>query len=347
MMTSTASALVSGFPRRFKIEVSDDPEFGAARSVEDKMYADQPNPGVTPQTVQLEVNSARFVRFTATKLAERKDDYIFALGELMVLDPNGENVARGAKVTALDSIEAPARWQKKNLVDGYYFGVETNAETQESWKQLAARRESLLAKVASPEAQAKRLAIEDEILSIRKTLASLPKPQSVYAAATNFPAVGSFVPPERPRLVHFLRRGDVKNPGEEMKPGAIAALPVAGIEFGLSLATNESARRVQLAKWITSTNNMLTRRSIVNRVWAYHFGRGLVETPNDFGRMGALPVASRVAGLAGLLVSGKRRVVEEVASTHRDECDVSPGHRADVQNLLRSCSMPITVALGE
>ena len=51
----------------------------------------------------------------------------------------------------------------------------------------------------------------------------------------------------------------------------------------------ESARRAALAKWLTDTNNLLTRRSIVNRVWHYHFGRGLVETPNDFGHMGALP----------------------------------------------------------
>ena len=44
-----------------------------------------------------------------------------------------------------------------------------------------------------------------------------------------------------------------------------------------------------LAKWITDPKNLLTRRSIVNRVWHYHFGRGLVETPNDFGHMGAQP----------------------------------------------------------
>src|SRR5206468_10387249 len=51
----------------------------------------------------------------------------------------------------------------------------------------------------------------------------------------------------------------------------------------------EGLRRAALAKWITDTNNMLTRRSIVNRVWHYHFGRGIVETPNDFGHMGAAP----------------------------------------------------------
>jgi len=51
----------------------------------------------------------------------------------------------------------------------------------------------------------------------------------------------------------------------------------------------EGWRRAALARWITDPKNLLTRRSIVNRVWHYHFGRGLVETPNDFGHMGALP----------------------------------------------------------
>ena len=52
---------------------------------------------------------------------------------------------------------------------------------------------------------------------------------------------------------------------------------------------DESARRARLARWIIDPRNPLTWRSIVNRVWQQHFGRGLVSTPNDFGRMGALP----------------------------------------------------------
>ena len=51
----------------------------------------------------------------------------------------------------------------------------------------------------------------------------------------------------------------------------------------------EGQRRAALAQWLTDARNPLTWRSIVNRVWQYHFGRGLVETPNDFGHMGAAP----------------------------------------------------------
>jgi hypothetical protein len=66
-------------------------------------------------------------------------------------------------------------------------------------------------------------------------------------------------------------------------------LPALVSRFEVDPATPEGARRVALAKWIVDKNNPLTWRSIVNRVWQYHFGQGLVSTPNDFGRMGALP----------------------------------------------------------
>src|SRR5207302_11236962 len=52
---------------------------------------------------------------------------------------------------------------------------------------------------------------------------------------------------------------------------------------------DEGGRRAALARWVTDPRNGLAWRSVVNRVWHYHFGRGLVDTPNDFGRMGSPP----------------------------------------------------------
>jgi Protein of unknown function (DUF1553) len=57
----------------------------------------------------------------------------------------------------------------------------------------------------------------------------------------------------------------------------------------LPLNSPEGERRAALARWIGSPDNPLTWRSAVNRVWQYHFGRGLVETTNDFGKNGGLP----------------------------------------------------------
>jgi hypothetical protein len=59
--------------------------------------------------------------------------------------------------------------------------------------------------------------------------------------------------------------------------------------FTLQNPNDEGQRRAALARWISNPKNPLTWRSIVNRTWHHHFGRGIVSTPSDFGRMGALP----------------------------------------------------------
>jgi hypothetical protein len=59
--------------------------------------------------------------------------------------------------------------------------------------------------------------------------------------------------------------------------------------FQIADEKDEGARRAALAQWLTSSDNPLIWRSIVNRVWQHHFGRGLVDTPNDFGKMGGAP----------------------------------------------------------
>jgi hypothetical protein len=74
-----------------------------------------------------------------------------------------------------------------------------------------------------------------------------------------------------------------------VQPGVLSALTFQPARFALSPNAGEGERRAALARWITDPQNPLTWRSAVNRVWQYHFGRGLVDTPNDFGRMGGLP----------------------------------------------------------
>ena len=112
-----------GFPVRFKIEASNDATFAKDVIVlVDRTSADVPNPGTTLQQADVRDVSARYIRVTATRLAPRMNDFIFALAELSVFDADGKNVALGATVTSLDSIEAPVRWSRKNLVDGLFTG---------------------------------------------------------------------------------------------------------------------------------------------------------------------------------------------------------------------------------
>ena len=124
---------------------------------------------------------------------------------------------------------------------------------------------------------------------INGQISSLPPPQMVYAACGDFTPEMSFKPTPKPRPVFVLRRGDINQPGDAAVPGALDFVPGLSSRFALSDPNDEAARRAALAKWLSDPRNCLTWRSIVNRVWHYHFGKGIAATPNDFGHMGAPP----------------------------------------------------------
>lgn len=87
----------------------------------------------------------------------------------------------------------------------------------------------------------------------------------------------------------MLSRGNVLTPAHEVGPGALGLVTTLPARFDLPATHAEGERRIALARWLADPANPLTWRSIVNRVWHYHFGRGIVATPSDFGRMGAAP----------------------------------------------------------
>src|SRR5206468_6861495 len=89
--------------------------------------------------------------------------------------------------------------------------------------------------------------------------------------------------------VFLLRRGDIGKPVTKAVPGALSCIKGLKARFELTGPDDEGARRAALARWLSDPGNVLTWRSIVNRVWHHHFGRGLVATPGDLGKMGAAP----------------------------------------------------------
>ncbi len=285
-----------GFPVRFKVEASDDPEFQTGvtllwRKHDVSFMTDFKNPGLQPFTTggaKDDGIAGRYVRVTVVKLAPRQDDFIFALAELQVFDADGTNVAQGKPVTALDSIEAPPRWRKANLTDG----IAPVAQTPGEKEQLIAEREALLLGFADDAEKARRAALRAESKRIETELKKLPPPSAVYAGGVvtgtgNFAGTGANG--GKPRPIFLLARGQVTQPRAEVGPGTLSALTFEPARFSLAPDASEGERRAALAKWIIDPRNPLTWRSIVNRVWQYHFGRGLVETPNDFGRNGGLP----------------------------------------------------------
>ena len=109
-----------GFPVRFKIESSDEPDFEHPRILVDVTDKDFANPGDNEVVLPLRNAEGRFVRVTATKLWQTSADWVFALAELQVY-ANDRNVALGAPVTAKDSFENPRfpKWKRDFLVDGF------------------------------------------------------------------------------------------------------------------------------------------------------------------------------------------------------------------------------------
>lgn len=88
---------------------------------------------------------------------------------------------------------------------------------------------------------------------------------------------------------HVLRAGAVDAPLEETAPGVLSILDPAPATIIAKPELNSSGRRTALANALADAKNPLTTRVIVNRIWHYHFGRGIAGTPNDFGLMGDRP----------------------------------------------------------
>jgi hypothetical protein len=93
---------------------------------------------------------------------------------------------------------------------------------------------------------------------------------------------------EHPMIVHLLHRGELSKPGEEVGPVFPAALAPGDRPSDFN-AVPPKMRRARLASWLTSPENPLTARVLVNRVWGWHFGQAIVRTPNDFGTQGEPP----------------------------------------------------------
>ncbi len=86
--------------------------------------------------------------------------------------------------------------------------------------------------------------------------------------------------------VHVLGRGDFLSKGDAVAPRPLGVLLPDGTPES---PADVPAPRTKLADWVVAPENPLTARVVVNRIWQYHFGRGIVATPNDFGRMGSRP----------------------------------------------------------
>ena len=193
-------------------------------------------------------------------------------------------------------------------VDRTNIEYDTDRTITKKRKELKAREREFQSERGRLEAELKESAATNEVnfrlqemtnrlAEVSAALAELPKPKVAFVGAVHHGS-GTFrgTGPDggKPRPIHLLARGDVRKPGDEVTPGALHAVRELRAKFDLPAEADESTRRVALAQWLSDERNPLAWRSIVNRMWQYHFGRGIVETANDFGRMGALPSHSEL-----------------------------------------------------
>ena len=274
-----------GFPKRFSVQIGDDATFAKADTVADYSNADFANPGDEP--VVFPVNrSARFVRVVANRLWPRTNDYVFALAELQVLS-NGKNAAKGAKVSAVDSIEA-GRWSRRYLVDDFSSrnklpdpsdaNLIEHERIRSRLRAAEKEREESIERTLDAQTRHERDDLTAQLQQLETKLKALPLGPMVFAAV-----------PRSPRPIHVLKRGDVEKPEELVAAGGLSCIAGLSADFKIGDAANEGQRRAALAEWIADPRNPLTWRSMANRVWHYHFGKALVDTPNDFGKNGSEP----------------------------------------------------------
>jgi mono/diheme cytochrome c family protein len=147
-------------------------------------------------------------------------------------------------------------------------------------KQLAAlaNRQVILEREKEPSLEGAEKALRDQL---RHQLAQHGPPPPELPAVMSVTDVGRDPPPT---VVPGTRKGELVEPGYlsviDPTPAAISPPPAAPASTG---------RRLALARWLTQPDHPLTTRVIVNRIWQFHFGRGLVATSSDFGRLGDRP----------------------------------------------------------
>jgi hypothetical protein len=169
------------------------------------------------------------------------------------------------------------------------YRVEAATEAGD-WKLLASAEDREPFGSNDPNEFLKQLSTEDAAVA-RLLQSRIGELQSRVAQLTNGLSawLGTFSQPEP---THRLYRGDPLQKREVVAPDALSQLDVPGLPGSLGMAVDapEKVRRIKLAEWIASPANPLTARVMVNRLWHYIFGAGIVETPSDFGGNGAAPL---------------------------------------------------------
>ncbi len=163
-------------------------------------------------------------------------------------------------------------------MDGETWKTIASSAGREPWTEEHAI-ERMRSQTITPEEMEAISIIDMALAENEKQIRALPKLQEMW--------VGKYEQPKEPTFVQ--KGGDPTKPIDSVAPSGLAVLDHIMEPYTLDKNAEQGERRLALAKWITSDANPLTARVLANRVWQYHFGIGIVDTPSDFGFLGSRP----------------------------------------------------------
>ena len=202
--------------------------------------------------------------------------------------------ARGERGTDESKVAGatPCEYEVQTSLDGKTWQTVATDQGREPWTpahRVAMARRSVI----TQEEIAQLEVLEEQIADVQRQINQVPKLPQIWA--------GTYSQPKAPTFVH--QGGDPMKPGDAVVPASLSVLDRVTKPFALPADAPEGERRFALARWITQSNP-LTARVLANRVWQYHFGTGIVDTPSDFGFLGSKPTHPELLDyLAGRLVA--------------------------------------------
>ncbi|MEZ6138351.1 MAG: DUF1553 domain-containing protein [Pirellulaceae bacterium] len=212
--------------------------------------------------------------------SEREQEY---LSRIRAEHLNEIPSERRAEIATAAVVPVAERNEIQQALAKEYPGVFVTAETLANFDPIAAER---LQEYQVAAEQCRKLDAKTELAKLQEEIAAI----RATAPKENF--LRALVEPTNHLPVtHLFVRGDHNQPAQELEP---AELQVLQTSAPADIPSNNaqlptSGRRLAYARHLTSGNHPLVARVLVNRVWMHHFGRGIVETPADFGRLGSRP----------------------------------------------------------
>jgi cytochrome c553 len=239
----------------------------------------------------------------ATGAAREPDDFAGAYSAALTIDGRFGERWHAAENQLLITLASPQRIGRvvfssdrtQSLAEDHSltvfvgdYRIETSLDAI-TWREVASSRDRQPKTSHLRQERLQQLATTEEDREVSADIASeLAQVDAAIGGVPQLPGwwVGTHQPLTEPATV--FHGGNPQRRGDPVLPSSIAVLNHLPSKFELT-APDEAGGRLRLAEWITSPDNPLTSRVLANRLWQYHFGRGIVETPSDFGYLGSRP----------------------------------------------------------